>query len=517
MDAAPQAASRSAAIRARLGHPIIDTDGHAAEFEPLFFDHLAALGGIAMVERFKRSPDIGFHFGWHQLSPAERRAQRAMRPNWWAHPTRNTLDRATSSLPALMHERLDEMGLDFSIIYPSVGLNSPAIWEEDLRRAACRALNNYHAEIFRPYRDRLTPVATIPMHTPVEALDELEHAVRGLGYKAIVMPAYVRRPIPALAARAPELERRLVWFDTFALDSEYDYDPVWAKCLELKVAPTFHCKGTGIGFRNSISNFMYNHIGHFAATAEAICKSLFFGGVTRRFPALRFAFQEGGVGWARVLYGDLIGHFKMHGMHALAQFDPANLDRQLFRALCLQYGGSRFYEKFPKSADEVSDVMWGRPEDPADLDEFALAGITQPADVRERFVPNFFFGCEGDDRVTPWAFDTRRTPLGVKLNAIYGSDIGHRDLADMRNATAEAYELVEEGLITEGDFREFVFVNPVKLHAGMNPDFFKGTVVERAVDELLAGWHAQDGASGEQTVTGASGGMLGARPGSRVK
>jgi predicted TIM-barrel fold metal-dependent hydrolase len=82
----------------------------------------------------------------------------------------------------------------------------------------------------------------------------------------------------------------------FAIDSDYDYDPVWAKCVELGVAPSFNSPGTGIGFRGSISNFMYNHIGHFASTSEAVCKALFFGGVTRRFPTLKFAFQEGGVG-----------------------------------------------------------------------------------------------------------------------------------------------------------------------------------------------------------------------------
>ena len=32
---------------------------------------------------------------------------------------------------------------------------------------------------------------------------------------------------------------------------------------------------------------------------EAVCKALFMGGVTRRFPALKFAFLEGGVGWGR--------------------------------------------------------------------------------------------------------------------------------------------------------------------------------------------------------------------------
>ena len=96
--------------------------------------------------------------------------------------------------------------------------------------------------------------------------------------------------------------------DTFGIDSEHDYDPVWAKCVELKVVPTSHAGSQGIGTRQSISNYAYNHIGHFAAANEAICKSLFMGGVTRRFPGIRLGFLECGDGWACVLYADLVGH-----------------------------------------------------------------------------------------------------------------------------------------------------------------------------------------------------------------
>ena len=36
------------------------------------------------------------------------------------------------------------------------------------------------------------------------------------------------------------------------------------------------------------------------------------------------------------------------------------------------------------------------------------------------------------------------------------------------------------------DFKAFVFTNAVRLHAGMNPDFFKGTVVEAEAGQVLA-------------------------------
>ena len=93
--------SKSAAVRARLHHPIIDSDGHTAEFEPALFDYLRDVGGSQAVERFKAAPDIPFSSLWYRLSWAERRARRVPRAQWWVHPTKNTLDRATSSLPKL--------------------------------------------------------------------------------------------------------------------------------------------------------------------------------------------------------------------------------------------------------------------------------------------------------------------------------------------------------------------------------------------------------------------------------
>ena len=42
------------------------------------------------------------------------------------------------------------------------------------------------------------------------------------------------------------------------------------------------------------------------------------------------------------------------------------------------------------------------------------------------------------------------------------------------------------GLIDADAFRDFVFTNPIKLHCGMNPDFFKNTVVEDSAARVVA-------------------------------
>jgi len=56
----------------------------------------------------------------------------------------------------------------------------------------------------------------------------------------------------------------------------------------------------------------------------------------------------------------------------------------------------------------------------------------------------------------------------------------------MREVTHEAHELVDKGIIGEDDFRRFVFENPGRMWLGMNPDFFKGTIVEEAASALAA-------------------------------
>jgi hypothetical protein len=130
-------------------------------------------------------------------------------------------------------------------------------------------------------------------------------------------------------------------------------------------------------------------------------------------------------------------------------------------------------------------LLEGTREDPATLDDWQRCQIEKAEDIRDLFVPNFYFGCEADDPLNATAFNSKMNPFGARLRAIFSSDIGHWDVPDMTEVLEEAYELVEDGLLTEDDFRDFVFTNPATLWTGMNPDFFRGTVVEKAVSQLV--------------------------------
>lgn len=470
--------SRSAEIRSRLNHPVIDSDGHMVEVFPVMFDYLKKVGGPEMSEQtwasFRRQNGIG----WYDMSEAERRYHNQLRPAFWAAPAARTIDRATAMLPKLMHERLPEMGIDYSIVYPTIGFLLPDIPDNDIRRAACRAHNLMMADMFRGLEDRLTPAAVIPCHTPEETIEELDFAVNELGLKVPMFANLVKRPIEAVTAHGAELGRYAFRVDTLALDSPFDYDPVWQKCMDLKVPVTAHAITQGIGMRQSISNYMYNQTGHFAEAGQAFAKALFFGGVTHRFPNLNFAFLECGVAWGASLVCDLKDRWEKRNKDAVQQFNPANIDTEQLAELFDRYGGDVLRGKL--DTKRISSA----PAEPGGIDDFAAAGIDTVEDLLDRLVPNFYYGCEADDRMTGSGFDIRALPGGRKLNAIFSTDFGHWDVTDMSGLLAEAYELVEDGIINEEDLRDFVFCNPVRLFTGMNPEFFSGTVVANDVAAL---------------------------------
>jgi predicted TIM-barrel fold metal-dependent hydrolase len=473
-----------AQIRSRLDHPVIDGDGHWVEFDPVFAERMRKVGGDLAADGFlaalKTTTDA------LSMSVAERSRRRIAQPAFWSRQAENTLDRATAMMPRLLYERMPEFGTDFAIIYPTAGLSLPRIHDDATRRAVIRAHNIVTADAFHNLGDRMTPAAIIPMHTPEEAIAELEYVTRELGSKVGMFGSNMSRRVPSSPQSDPDGSRIAVWYDVLGLDSEYDYDPVWSKCRELGIAPTFHTGASRQGLRNSPVNFTYNHIGHFAAGNHAAAKAIFLGGITRRFPQLRFGFLEGGVGWACMLFGDLIGHWGKRNAKHMEYMDPSRLDRALLQEMGEKYGYPDHIAAL-KARDGWPDpdavgLTGGLPN----LDDFSACEITRKSDWTDLYVTPFYFGCEADDKANAWAFKPAANPFNSRLNAIFSSDIGHFDVPDMTAVVLEAYELVEHGLLTDDDFRDFMFTNAVRFWGEVNPDFFKGTVVEKEAAEVLA-------------------------------
>lgn len=458
-------------IRGRIDHPIIDADAHVIEGPFALHDFVKQVAGPEVADK---------------LEAKQKQRGRGHRSGFWASPSGEmTIDRATVMLPKLYHQRLEEVGLDFAIIYTSEGLSAMQVRDTELRQALHRGMNTMYVDMFKDVSDRLTPSALIPMHSPEEAIAELEYAVGELGMKSITIPSEWRGPVPEVAEKAPELADYTRKIYSFTIDSPHDYDPFWARCVELKVAVTGHGGAQQTERHASTTNFVYNRIGSFGVGGNHLCKSLFLGGVTKRFPTLNIAFLEGGVGWACALYNDLCEFWEKRNVEYLRKYmDPAKLDMDLMVEMFDQYGNEYLTpERIRENPDNLFSWSW---DDDRDLDDFRHLGIDREEGIRDLFVPNFYFGCEADDRMNSCAFNPKLNHFGVKLKALYSSDIGHWDVPDMRNVVSAAYELVDLGLMDEDDFRDFTFNNVVELHTQMNPEFFKGTAVEGAVDKRLA-------------------------------
>ena len=457
-------------IREKLSHPVIDGDGHTIEFIPQVLEFFKEIAGTSLTNEFVSSICVD---GLPNALAARNAggSPNRIRAPWWTGPTRNTLDRATAMFPKLLYQRLDDIGLDFALLYPTHGMFALGLQQDELRQTACRAFNIYHARLYEEYSDRMTPVAVIPTATPEEAVEEL-HYVKQLGLKTVLLGGLFKRK-----------RNNSSYIDIIGFDDEQDYDPVWRACEELGFAPTFHSSGMGWGSRTSSTNYMYNHLGHFAAGQEAICRSLFMGGVTRRFPNLRFAFLEGGVGWACNLFSDIIGHWEKRNTNHMAHYDPANLDRPKFEALFKEYAPESFKNKI-SDIDRSLRILSDPGEGSVAHDEFAAIEITKSSDIADLFVKPFYFGCEADDGMNQLAFNKKTNPFNSELKAIFSSDIGHWDVPDMNHVLHEAYELVDEEQITEENFKSFVFGNVASMLTANDPDFFKGTIVETEVSKL---------------------------------
>src|ERR1043165_7804489 len=467
-------------IRSKLSHPVIDGDGHWVEYTPVFAEKIRKaagdLGANGFLQSQRRIPDA------LELTTEERKARGTAMEGQWGRQAVNTRDRATAMMPRMCFDRLGGLGIYFGIVYPTAGLGIPRIADDATRRAVIRGFNVVTHEYFKDLGDKLTPAAVIPVHTPDEAIEELEFVTKQLGAKVCMFGSGVRRPIPHARGAPADLARYAQGFDQLGLDSEYDYDPLWQKCRELGIAPTFHTGGRSYGERNSPTNFTFNHIGHFANAGHNVAKALFLGGVTRRVPDLRFAFLEGGVGWGCQLFCDLIEHWERRGAKGLANMDPSKLDRKLLRELTEKYGYGDFLAEYEKNDGYPlkEDFLTGN----VPPDDYIHCKITKKQDWIDLYAGPYYFGCEADDRMNAVAFG-KTMPLGARINAIYSSDIGHFDVPDMLNPLPEAYELVEDGHITEADFRDFVFANAVRLWGTQNPRFFEGTRVAKEAAAAL--------------------------------
>ena len=465
-------------MRKELGHPVLDNDGHFCEIPEQIAEYVEQVSGPAVADRYLKWIN---QFFLAQVGKGYPKTLKERVDTWsgassfWGY-TVNSYDRATAFFPRLYAERMAELGFDYCVAYPSIGLFSNRIeGDDELRVAACRATNLFSREMFKEVEGSMTPVAIIPMHTPQEALDELEFTVRNNKTKAVVLTSGSRRDIQKIKREHPALSHLAQRIDFYGIDSAYDYDPVWAKLAELKLPISFHGQTVGT-WSGPISptNNTFCRLAPPGHTYPALALGLLLGGVTSRFPTLKFQFAELGVGWMKTIWKSIYELWNKRGIN-MQRNNPANLDIDKMLGWGEKYASPRTKKHMHAGLNFLRQDL----TEPEIVNEFGKINVTTKSELAEHFSSRFYAGCEADDPGVAWALS--QNPGRAKLRTTFGSDIGHWDVQNAAEVLPEAYELVEKGWIDRDQLKDFLFTNAAKLYTDVDANFFKGTPLEKSV------------------------------------
>ena len=161
-------------IKAALDHPVIDSDGHAIEYLPLVRDILQEQAGDDAAAALDRT--TGGAAAMRGLPPEQMRAAGMIRISWWGLPGAQHARPRHRAAPGAARGAASRRSASTT---PSSTRRTGSVPRSRTTttcdpRAVVRAFNTFYSEAFREHAELLTPVGIIPMHTPDEAIAELE-------------------------------------------------------------------------------------------------------------------------------------------------------------------------------------------------------------------------------------------------------------------------------------------------------------------------------------------------------
>jgi predicted TIM-barrel fold metal-dependent hydrolase len=194
-------------------------------------------------------------------------------------------DQVRAKAGADPRERLrdqDRDGIDAEVVFPNKGLSMWATPDGAFAMAQCRAWNDWAWEMFGPYVDRMSPAAALATADLAGSVAEVQR-VATLGFRILTLPC------------------KPVWGGHDVEHPNYNlpvFDPLWAAIQDADLAITFHVS-TGRDPRAARGNggAVINYVSHSLSPTIEPVANLCASGVLERFPRLRFATIEAGIGW----------------------------------------------------------------------------------------------------------------------------------------------------------------------------------------------------------------------------
>ncbi len=215
-------------------------------------------------------------------------------------------------------------GIDGEVIFPgSFGLFMFATGDPQFAQAMCRVYNDWAWQLLGAHAAQLKVAACVATGDVPSALAEIERVAKK-GYTILNLPI------------------RPVFGSRDVADLNYnlkEFDPLWALIQDLDLAITFHI-GTGNDPRGARGpgGAIINYVTHALAPAIEPVTCLCASGVLERFPKLRFAIVEAGIGWIPHVLDAMDEAYRKH--HFWVRPKLKQLPSDYFRA----HGAATFQE-----------------------------------------------------------------------------------------------------------------------------------------------------------------------------
>ncbi|MDC0033891.1 amidohydrolase [Alphaproteobacteria bacterium] len=251
---------------------IIDGDGHITENEAEIIACMEpAYRRIAEQSGVVFPPLDHLHAGRAVETPPKRDGRPIVGPPGWI-------------------DFLDDVGIDYTVLYPTRALAYGKIVSLDYAAAACRAYNDWMSDTYLKYNPRFKAMAIIPMQDPEEAAKELRRAVEELGFLGAMLPSNgLPQPLGAKT-----------------------YWPVYAEADRLGCCLAVHGGAHDRFGLDHLNMYVPVHaLGHpWGITVN--CADILYNGIYDRFPNVRIAFLEGGIAWLLLLLERLHASHETH-------------------------------------------------------------------------------------------------------------------------------------------------------------------------------------------------------------
>jgi predicted TIM-barrel fold metal-dependent hydrolase len=286
-----QLQSSSGAQRPRVNALIVDADAHVNPSHDMWTDYLPApLKDLApKIEHGEDCDYILFEGKRRKVNLIS--AQAGRKGKDFKMEGRVSDARAGGWMPAARVEDMNHDGIDTAVLFGGGPLGTA---NKELYKASFYAYNRWLADFCAHSPKRFAGVGYVPMETVDEAITIMrDFAKRGL--KAVNIPAFPMSPMASLNGGDAQTLALTGDVNSERTYADPEFDPFWKAVCDLGIPVTIHLGGRAVRFTNPkffLSDLLMSKFGMGEPIAIMI-----YGGVFQRFPDLKLASVESGVGW----------------------------------------------------------------------------------------------------------------------------------------------------------------------------------------------------------------------------